>query len=161
MRCRRFTLGVCWNYLKLRAPNNPALRYIDLRLFERYIGFLFGPKVWANSTRTFEGQVLSTPTITMVISYDWQVRKSIVALFKTGVDYASALAQVEKDDRHFQIHFLNHVAKPREISFSAPVLRASSSNPVVARLIRDHTAGTVDVPTGTKVKDTKSKNARA
>ena len=35
------------------------------------------------------------------------------------------------------------------------------SNTVVARPIRDHTAGTVAVPTGTNVKDTKSKNARA
>ena len=50
----------------------------------------------------------------MVISYEWQVRKSIVALFNTGVDYASALALVKKDDRHFQTHFLNHVAKSRE-----------------------------------------------
>ena len=137
------------------------MRFIDLRLFERYIEWLFGSEVWGNATRTLEGQVLSTPTIAMVISYEWQVRKSIVALFNTGVDYASALAHVKKDDRHFQIHFLNHVAKSKETSVSAPGLRAASSNPVVARPIRDHTAGTVAVPTGTKVKDTKSKNARA
>jgi hypothetical protein len=137
------------------------LRSIHLRLFDRYVEWLFGPKVWANATRSLEGQVLSTPTITMVISYEWQVRKSIVALLNTGVDYASALAQVKKDDRHFQTHFLNHVAKSKETSVSAPGLRASMSNPVVARPIRDHTAGTVAAPTGTKVKDTKSKNARA
>jgi hypothetical protein len=97
----------------------------------------------------------------MVISYEWQVRKSIVALLNTGVDCTSALAFVKKDDRHFQIHFLHNVAKFKGTSVSAPGLGASVSNPVVARPIRDHTAGTVAVPTGTKVQDTKSKNARA
>ena len=96
-----FTLGVCWNYLKFQAPNKPALRSIDLRLFERYIEFLFGPKVWGNATRSLEGHVFSTPTISMVMSYDWQVRKAVVALLNSGMDYASALAQVKNDDRHF------------------------------------------------------------
>ena len=147
--------------MKFQVPNNPALRSIDLRLFERYIEWLFGFKVWGNATRTLEGQVISTPTITMVISYEWQVRKSIVALLNTGVDCASALTMVKKDERHFQTDFLNHVAKSKESSVSAPGLGASSSNPVIARPIRDPTAGAVAVPAGNKVKDTKSKHAQA
>ena len=94
----------------------------------------------------------------MVVSYDWQVRKAVGALLNSGMNYASALAQVKKDDRHFQLHFLNHVAMSRDHSVSAPGLRALSTNPVVARPIRDQGAGTTTVP---KVKDTKSKNARA
>ena len=66
LKFRLVTLGVCWNYLKYQAPENPALRLIDLQSFERYTECLFGAKVWGLATKALEGKVLSTPDIAMV-----------------------------------------------------------------------------------------------
>ena len=68
---------------------------------------------------------------------------------------------MKKDDRHCQTHFLNHVAKSKDSSVSAPGLRAPTSHPVIARPIRDPATGAVAVVPGNNVKDAKSKNAWA
>ena len=42
-----------------------------------------------------------------------------MARLDSGVDYATSLSMVKKDDRHFQTHFLNHVAKSKELFVTA------------------------------------------
>jgi hypothetical protein len=110
LRARIRTLGICFHFLRLRAPGRPELATADVAVLNRYVDWLCGPDVWGHATEDLYGRPLATPTIDHVINYDMQVRKRVAELMNEGTDLKKAFELATSDDRIMQRHFLNHVA---------------------------------------------------
>ena len=79
------------------CPNRAVLSNMNITLIDRYVDWLFGPKCWGMVTRDLKGNAMSSPTIEHVMGYDMAIRKEICKGLNRGTDFASALADAQKD----------------------------------------------------------------
>ena len=109
LRARIKTLGTCWHFLRLKSPGRAEVRTADIKVFDLYTTWLFGPKVWGYSTDGSDGKPISTPHLDHVLLYDIAIRKKVADLMNEGKDLKQAFAEATADDRLMQRAFLNHV----------------------------------------------------
>lgn len=79
LRQRAKLLGHCYIFVQLKYPNKPVLR---------------------DSGRiclTTRGEVVSTPSLELVLSYEYQVRKLVVKFMNDGVEMSDALTTAMTD----------------------------------------------------------------
>ena len=91
LRVRLRTLCYCHCMMRQHSPNRAILRSVSVTLFDRYIDWLFGPRVWGQTIKDLHGKAISSPTIELVMSYDFAIRKEICKQMNRGVDFAAAL----------------------------------------------------------------------
>ena len=110
LRARYKTYAVCWCFMKMKFPSKSQLRTMSTSVIEKYVDWLFGPKVWGAATLDPNQRPKSTPAIGHVIQYDRQIRKRQAELMNAGHDFAAALKAAQKSEELKQIHFLSPVA---------------------------------------------------
>ena len=109
--------------MRMKFPSKAQLRTVSVELIDRYVEWLYGPKVWGLATLGPDGQALSTPTINHVIAYDLQIRKKVAEQMNLGHDMAAALAHAQGDPELRQVHFLS----PVSIAINTPDCRACTA----------------------------------
>lgn len=128
LRLRLRTLGYRHCMLRQYCPDRTVLRSINIQLFDRYIDWPFGPRVWGLIVKDLHGRPLSSPTIEHVMAYDYSIRKSVCRKVNKGLDFAAAVAEAQNDSELKSQEFLTQVSISA-ISFpsraiTAPVYRA-------------------------------------
>ena len=108
-RARMETLGVCWMYVKLKTQRQ-CLATFSLSLWERYVKFLIGPRVWGQAILDTNGRAISSPTLPRVITYELEIRKRATDLLNQGHDFRNALLMAQDDSEIRSLHFLQPVA---------------------------------------------------
>ena len=109
LRARLKTMGVCWHFLKLKAPSRFELKTAEGAVFDRYTDWLCGPSVWGYATEDIDGKPIATPCLDHVLILDLQIRKKVAELMNKGMDLKRAFGTATADTKIFQTHFLNHV----------------------------------------------------
>ena len=71
LRARLTLLGTCTVMCKMKCPNKVVLQSASMTLFEGYIRYLFGPKVWGLAVKDELDRPIATPTIKQVMVYDF------------------------------------------------------------------------------------------
>ena len=74
-RARFRTFAVCWVFMEMKFPSKSQLCTVSVGVIDRYVEWLFGPKVWGLATLDSDRRPTSTPTIHLVMAFDLQVRK--------------------------------------------------------------------------------------
>ena len=74
LRLRFRTLAVCWEFMRMKFPSKSQHRSAKVDVIDRYVEWLYGPKVWGLA-QIKDGRPVSTPTIDIVIDFDLQLRK--------------------------------------------------------------------------------------
>ena len=110
LRARLRTMGVCWHFLKLKAPGRRELATAEVTVLDRYADWLCGPDVWGHSTDDMDGKPIATPAIDHVLILDLQVRKRVAELMNEGYDLRTTFDMATADTKIMQTHFFNHVA---------------------------------------------------
>ena len=87
-------------------PTEAHVGCSKVEVVDRYVEWLFGPRVWGLAT-VKDGQPVSTPTIDIVINYDMQLRKKQSELMNLGHDFQAALKAAQDDKELRQVHFLD------------------------------------------------------
>lgn len=91
LRQRTKLLGHCYIFVQRKYPNKPGLRNIGPNLFNKYSDLLLGEHVAGLRAKNSKGETVSTPSLDLVLSLEYQVRKAMVKLMNDGVDMAEAL----------------------------------------------------------------------
>ena len=132
LRLRLRTFGYCWCMVRQHCPNRAVLGTINITLVDRYIDWLFGPKCWGLVTRDLRGNAMSSPTIDHVMGYDMAIRKEVCKDLNRGIDFATALANAQKDTELRNQNFLAQVtisaASSASRAITAPGVRATASS---------------------------------
>ena len=84
-------LGHCYIFTQLKYPNRQVLRSIGPNLFSKYADFILGEHVAGLKAKNSRGETVSAPSLDLVLSYEYQVRKQMVKLMNENVEMAEAL----------------------------------------------------------------------
>ena len=102
-------LGHTYIFVQLKYPNRDALKNINLNLVNKYVDYLLGEHVYALKAKDANGDTMSSPSLELVLSHDFQVRKAMTKAMNEGTNMVKALEDAMKDttvkERHF---FLAH-----------------------------------------------------
>ena len=110
LRARIKTMGLAFVFLKLKYPNKGVLRTATMQLFNLYVEYLFGSKVWGKATLGLDGKPVATPHIQHVLIYDNAIRKRVADSMNDGVDIEAAFKEATNDLETKQTHFLGNVS---------------------------------------------------
>lgn len=91
LRRRIRLMGVAYCFLRLRHPAAPRLATCEPHLWEVYADFLLGSEVSGLTARDADDRVVARPSLSDVISFDFQVRKAAFKKFNTGECMSTAL----------------------------------------------------------------------
>ena len=108
LRVRLRTLCYCHCMMRQHCPNRAALRTVTVTIFDRYIDWLFGPKVWSLVIKDLRGNLISSPTIEHTMAYDYAIRKEVCRQMNRGIDFATALGPAQMDSDIRNHNFLAH-----------------------------------------------------
>ena len=126
LRARFRTFAICWVFMKMKFPSKAQLRTVSVEVIDRYVEWLFGPKVWGLAAME-NGKPISTPTIELVMPYDLQIRKKMAEFMNSGHDFKAALDAAKNPEKEGmeirQVHFLSPVA----INITTPACKACSA----------------------------------
>ena len=132
LRLRLRTMCYCLCMVKQHSPNRSVLHSVSVHVFDRYIDWLFGPKVWGLAIRDLHGKPLSTPTIDQVMAYDFAIRKAVAKKMNRGIDFATALGEAQGDTELKHTEFLAQVSisagSAQSRAISAPGLAGSAAS---------------------------------
>ena len=103
-------LGHCYIFVQLKYPNRHILRNIGPNLFNKYADFLLGEHVAGLRARNSKGETVSTPSLDLVLSYEYQVRKQMVKLMNENTEMVEALELAMKDTTVKERYFLTPAA---------------------------------------------------
>ena len=105
-------LGHCYIFTMLKYPNRQTLAENNPNLWNKYADYLLGEHVMRLAAKNSKGEVVSSPSLSLVLSYEYQVRKLMTRVMNEGKNIAEALEQAMKDttvkERYF--HFLQPFA---------------------------------------------------
>ena len=102
-------------FAKFRYPNKESLRRINPFTFLDYLGYLTGRHVAQMETQTVDGVMLHRPSVKLLVSYEYQMRKEVVEEVNLGKCMAEELKKVIRN------------ADIRERHFSTPLAVSSAS----------------------------------
>ena len=144
LRGRLNLLGVTTRMVAMRHPEKGVLKTSSVALFDGYVRFLFGKRVWGLVSKK-NGTPFSCPSLQHVLDYDLALREKIADLMNAGLDIAQAYDFAMNPDKRTtpqgmifdelrQTAFLAQVAADSGSAecraLSAPGLRGSSSSNV-------------------------------
>ena len=160
-RARLELLGTAWCFAKAKNPSKAQLRTISPRLFDAYVKWLFGPRVWGMTTNDEHGNVVATPHIGQVIAFDYQIRKRVADSMNSGVDMEAAFTEAKGDTETRMVHFLNVVSVGINSSECRACTAPDMCDRIKAKPIDTQRApGKVQPPTTTKGQTAKAKKLR-
>lgn len=103
-------LGHCYLFTQLKFPNRHELRNIGPNLFNKYADYLLGEHVLGLQAKDSKGEIVSSPTLDLVLSYDYQVRKLMTKYMNDGTEMVTALEDAMKDTTVKERYFLTPAA---------------------------------------------------
>lgn len=103
-------MGHSYIFMQLKFPNRQAFRNIGPNLFAKYADFLLGEHVLGLKAKNAKGEVMAEPSLSLVLSYEYQVRKQMVRLMNAGTEMAEALDSAMKDTTVKERYFLTPAA---------------------------------------------------
>ena len=110
LRQRVKLLGHTYLFAQLKFPNRHELRNIGPNLFHKYADFLLGEHVMGLQAKDSRGEVVATPSLELVLSYEFQVRKLMVKYMNEGTEMVQALEDAMKDPTIKERYFLTPAA---------------------------------------------------
>ena len=102
-------------FAKFRYSNKGILANLNPFTFLDYVGYLTGSYVARLETQTVDGVVLHKPSIRLITSYDYQMRKEVIEQMNLGKGMVDEIKAVTKN------------ADLRERHFSTPLAVSSAS----------------------------------
>ena len=106
LRQRIKLLGHCYIFCQLKFPHRAVLRDISPNLFNKYADYLMGEHVMGLKAKDASGEVVAAPTLELVLSYDYQVRKFMAKAMNEGSTMIRALEDGMKDTSTKERYFL-------------------------------------------------------
>eukprot|EP00435_Cladocopium_sp_Y103_P029829 s306_g7.t1 len=116
LRQRIKLLGHCYLFAQLKFPNRAELRKIDPNLFHKYADFLLGEHVMQLHAKDSKGEIVATPSLDLVLSYEYQIRKLMVKYVNDGVEMVKALEDAMGDPTVKERYFLTPAALDAAVS---------------------------------------------
>ena len=110
LRSRIMVIGVTSVMIRMRHPEKGALQSTTIQVFERYVKWLMGPKVWQLVSKGIDGRPIACPTLAHVLAYDLAIRENVAELMNTGCDLAMAYQLSMGDSEIRQESFLTSYA---------------------------------------------------
>ena len=107
---------VAHSYLlaQIKYPQKAILRDLRPQHFHKYMDLLLAEHVLGLKARDPEGNVVASPEFSLVLSYDYQIRRQMVKLANEGTELHEALKQAMTDTVVKERYFNNQVAQRPE-----------------------------------------------
>jgi hypothetical protein len=101
-------IGISWMMIAAKHSNRTWALNTTVEHYRRLSDHVLGKLVAGLAVKAVDGSVLQTPSWTLVLSYDAEVRKKAYELIREGlvVNIAEGLLAACKDSTVMQIHFL-------------------------------------------------------
>ena len=106
LRQRLKLLGHCYIFMQLKFPNRQIFRNLGPNNFNKYADYLLGDHVMGLKAKNSKGETIAEPSLSLVLSYDYQVRKQMVRLMNEGTAMDEALEAAMKDSTVKERYFL-------------------------------------------------------
>ena len=97
LRQRLKLVGHTYIMAQLKFPHKAALQQLTPNHFSKLCDYLLGEQVMGLRAKDEEGAVVSSPSLELVLSYEFQIRKQMVKLMNEGEVMREALDQAMKD----------------------------------------------------------------
>ena len=110
LRQRLKLLGHSYMFMMLKYPNRPTLRDNNPNLWHKYSDYLLGEHVLALKAKNARGEIVATPSLELVLNYEYQVRKLMVRAMNEGKAINEALEDAMKDTTTKERYFLTPAA---------------------------------------------------
>eukprot|EP00435_Cladocopium_sp_Y103_P022488 s1708_g5.t1 len=132
LRRRMSVLSHAFLLSQLKFPQKAVLKELRPVHFLKYVEYLLGEHVFGLKAVNKDGDVLSSPALETVMSYDFQMRRHMVRLVNEGENLVEALTKVMADatlkERYFVTPNVMFMAAPPSSSRdSAPRSRSPKS----------------------------------
>ena len=106
LRSRIKIWGISWIYAASKHSTRAALQDLDPQLFYDYADFLLGPRVRDLLAKDSGGNFLSRPPFSLVLSYEYQLRKRMAHLMNDGMSLKGAMKMAMECSETREVHFL-------------------------------------------------------
>ena len=103
-------MGHCYLMTQLKFPNRVVLRDIVPYTFNKYADYLMGEHVLGLKAKDEKGEVVASPSLELVLSYEAQVRKLMTKKMNEGTNMAVALEEAMQDTTVKERYFLTPAA---------------------------------------------------
>ena len=127
LRARLRLMGNAFLFLKLKFPQKGVLATCTRALWDDYIEFLFGERVWGFTTKGPDGKPAACPHQQIVEGYDLAIRERVAERMSEGVDIEAAFDEAQNDKElkyvSFLCYFTTEITSARCRALSAPALR--------------------------------------
>ncbi|CAE8719608.1 unnamed protein product [Polarella glacialis] len=97
LRLKLKLLGHLWIFSKLKFPNKDFLRNFSIRDFDDLADFLCGEEVAGLKAKDESGNTVATPSLELVLAYDFQIRKEMIRRINSGAEAGEALRLAKTD----------------------------------------------------------------
>ena len=71
-------IGVTSVMIRMRHPEKGVLQSTTIQVFERYVKWLMGPKVWQLVSKGIDERPIACPTLAHVLAYDLAIRENVI-----------------------------------------------------------------------------------
>ena len=71
-------------FTQMKFPNREVLRNVNPNLFHKYMDYLLGEHVHGLKAKDAHGEVVSAPSLELVLSYEYQIAKAMVKSMNEG-----------------------------------------------------------------------------
>ena len=97
LRQRLRLVGHAYIMAQLKFPHKAVLQQLTPNHFNKFCDYLLGEQVMGLRAKDEEGTVVSAPSLELVLSYEFQIRKEMVKLMNAGEPMREALDRAMKD----------------------------------------------------------------
>lgn len=97
LRQRLKLVGHAYIMAQLKFPHKAVLQQLSPNHFNKLCDYLLGEQVMGLRAKDEEGTIISAPSMELVLSYEFQIRKQMVKLMNEGETMREALDQAMKD----------------------------------------------------------------
>eukprot|EP00438_Fugacium_kawagutii_P021416 Skav230574 [mRNA] locus=scaffold971:156334:157617:- [translate_table: standard] len=100
----------CYLFMQLKYPNREVLRGLHPHHWNLYAGYLLGEHVMGLKSTSPSGEVVSSPGLALVLTYEYQVRKYMMKKVNDGMTMVDAMEEAMKDTTTKERYFLTPAA---------------------------------------------------
>ena len=106
LRSRMKIWCISWIYAASKHSTRAALQDLDPQLFYDYADLLLGPRVRDLLAKDSGGNFLFRPPFSLVLSYEYHLRKKMAHLMNDGVSLKGAMKMAMECSETREVHFL-------------------------------------------------------
>ena len=110
LRQRLRLVGHSYIMAQLKFPHKASLQQLTPNHFNKLCDYLLGEQVMGLRAKDEDGTVISSPSLELVLSYEFQIRKQMVKLMNEGEPMKDALENAMKDGAVKERFFLTPAA---------------------------------------------------